>query len=134
MQPDEFDRLLSDEKIIAPSAGFAESVMSEITRETEAPPRIGFPWKPVLSGLGVAALGAAAAASAGLTTSASVAAAQWAPIAQGIGRYANDAAAAAASATGASLALAVVLLLVPMAAYELVLRVHSRARPRSGHI
>jgi hypothetical protein len=122
MQPDELDRLLSEEDVIAPSAGFADAVMSEVSREAEAPPRIGFPWKAVLAGLSSASLGAAAAVAQGLTTSTPVAAAQWARLADAIGLCAKDLAAAGASEVAASLVVAMIFLLVPAAVYELMLR------------
>ena len=59
--PDAMDHLLaahfaSDEKL-APSSGFALSVMESIQAEATAPPPIAFPWRRVVPGLvAVAAL------------------------------------------------------------------------------
>ena len=60
MMQDEFDRALSGEIPIVPSAGFVNGVMEAVRREASAPPPIPFPWKRALPGLaaGVVALAA----------------------------------------------------------------------------
>ncbi len=50
MQPDEFDRALSEETGIVPSSGFVSGVMDAVRRETSAPPPIPFPWARALPG------------------------------------------------------------------------------------
>ncbi len=131
MHPDELDRLLSEEEIITPSAGFADAVMSEIGREADTPPRIGFPWKYVVAGLVSAGLGAAAAVSAGLAGPAPAPAAQWTQFVDWTERSATGLIAAGASPAAAALALAAVVMLVPMAVYEVMLRLqlHSLQEP-----
>jgi hypothetical protein len=131
MERDELDRLLSDEEIIRPSAGFAEAVMGEIYGEAQTPRTIAFPWRPVLAGLASATLGLGAAVGAAFTTPAADAAAQWAQIADWIARGAKGLAATGASETAASLALALTFMLVPVAVYEFMLRIPSRGVRRT---
>ncbi len=129
MHPDELDRLLSEEEIITPSAGFVDAVMSEIGREAETPPGIGFPWKYVLAGLASAALGAAATFSAGLTGLAPVPVAQWAQIVDWTERSGTGLIAAGANPIAASLALAALVMLVPAAVYEMMWRTMKERKP-----
>ena len=126
MQPDELDRLLSDEPVIAPSPGFAQAVMSEIRRDVEAFPKIEFPWKPTLGALATATIGAAAAFSVGLSSSASGESIKWTLAVDWFERSASHFMTAGTSATAGSLALGVLCMLVPMAVYELVLRIRDR--------
>jgi hypothetical protein len=60
MMQDEFDRALSVEIPIVPSAGFVNGVMEAVRHEASAPLPIPFPWKRALPGLaaGVVALAA----------------------------------------------------------------------------
>lgn len=51
MARDDLDRLLIDDDDVAPSSGFAASVMDAIQREASAPPPIPFPWQRALPGL-----------------------------------------------------------------------------------
>ena len=51
MRRDDIDRILSTEQEIAPSSGFASSVMAAVQSEAAAPPPIPFPWKRALPGL-----------------------------------------------------------------------------------
>ena len=51
MNPDELDRILSQEAEIIPSSGFVRSVMTAVRSEAAAPPPIPFPWKRALPGL-----------------------------------------------------------------------------------
>ena len=50
MTRDDLDRLLADEEHLQPSSGFAASVMSEVHRESSAPPALPFPWSRALPG------------------------------------------------------------------------------------
>ena len=52
MRDDELDRILSEEPDIAPSSGFASSVMDAVRHQALTPPPIPFPWKRALPGLG----------------------------------------------------------------------------------
>ena len=54
---DNLDRILSSEEELAPSTGFAASVMDRVREEAAAPEPIAFPWKRVLPGAIVAAAG-----------------------------------------------------------------------------
>ena len=56
MNPNDLDRILSGEKEILPSSGFAASVMEAVRREATAPPPLGFPWKRALPGAIVSCL------------------------------------------------------------------------------
>jgi hypothetical protein len=134
MQPDELDRLLRDEVIIDPSVGFADAVMSEIRREAETPPRIAFPWRPVVGGLISATIGVAAALSVGLTRSTPIAGAQWNQLVAWSGRWTTELASAGATTMTGSLALALMCSLVPMAVYELTLRFVDRAPRHSAKV
>ncbi len=127
MQPDEVDRALSEEEVIEPSAGFTEAVMAEVEREAARRPGIDFPVRPVLAAMGSAALAAAAAVSAGLQNPTTVAATHWDGIAAWIGRSTTEMGAPGAGPTATSLALAVIVMLVPLAIYEYVMR-----SPRDG--
>lgn len=122
MQPDELDRALSEEKVIEPSAGFSEAVMAKIEREAETRSAIGFPVRPVLAAMGSAALAAAAAVSAGLQNPTTVAAAHWDGVVAWVGRSAAEIGAAVAGPTATSLALAAIVMLIPLAIYEYVMR------------
>jgi hypothetical protein len=51
MNFDEIDRGLSNEEVISPSSGFAESVMGAVQAEAAIPPPIPFPWKRALPGI-----------------------------------------------------------------------------------
>lgn len=51
---DEIDSILSDEKVIRPSDGFAARVMVAVREEAAVPPPIEFPWKRFVSGIGTA--------------------------------------------------------------------------------
>ena len=121
MRPDELDQLLSDEEIIEPSAGFAEAVMTDINREAETLPGIGFPAKPVLAALCSAALSGAAALVVGFESSTPMAA-HLGGIAAWVGGRTAEPGSADASLTAASLALAAIVMLVPLATYEVVMR------------
>ena len=48
---DSLDRILVQEEALAPSSGFAASVMNAIREETLAPAPIPFPWKFALPGI-----------------------------------------------------------------------------------
>jgi hypothetical protein len=47
---DDLDRVLSSERMVAPSPRFAVSVMQAIRREAEAPPALAFPWRRAAAG------------------------------------------------------------------------------------
>lgn len=51
MTDDEIDRILSRGGEIAPSSGFADSVMEAVRLDAATPPPIPFPWKRALPGL-----------------------------------------------------------------------------------
>ena len=53
---DELDRILSTERQITPSPGFAHSVMRAVRHEAEAPPAIPFPWRRMMPLIGAAAV------------------------------------------------------------------------------
>jgi hypothetical protein len=50
MKDDQIDRILSNERGIAPSFGFVGSVMDAVRSEASGPPPIPFPWKRALPG------------------------------------------------------------------------------------
>jgi hypothetical protein len=50
MTPEDLDRILGSEELIAPSSGFAASVV-ERTREEATMPRVPFPWRRFVLGL-----------------------------------------------------------------------------------
>lgn len=58
---DRLERILRDDPAIAPSAGFASSVMRAVREEAAAPAAIGFPWRRALFGLGLCLASLAAA-------------------------------------------------------------------------
>jgi hypothetical protein len=60
MMQDEFDRALSGEIPIVPSAGFVHEVMEAVRHEASAPPPIPFPWKRALPGLAAVVVALAA--------------------------------------------------------------------------
>jgi hypothetical protein len=60
MKEEELDRILSAEREILPSPGFAASVMRAVREEACAPPPIPFPWKRLLPGLVVSLVGVGA--------------------------------------------------------------------------
>ncbi len=51
MKRDEIDRILADDNGIAPSSGFAGSVMEAVRLDAITPPPIPFPWKRGLPAL-----------------------------------------------------------------------------------
>lgn len=51
------DRILETEEELIPSSGFAASVMDRVRQEAAAPEPIPFPWKRVLPGMILAAVG-----------------------------------------------------------------------------
>src|SRR5690349_18653614 len=102
MAHDELDRVLCDEQVISPSAGFAEAVMREVKREAGAPPDIRFPWSPVMVGLAIPLL-AFVIGGASLPATATLEA------------WALHAAAACSSATLPGLAVAAIVSLLPVA-------------------
>lgn len=55
MRDVELDGILSGERAIVPSSGFAASVMEKVRREAAAPPPIPFPWKRALPGMAACA-------------------------------------------------------------------------------
>jgi len=55
MSQDDLDRILSSEREIVPSSGFAGNVMDAIRREASAPPPIPFPWRRALPGMVISA-------------------------------------------------------------------------------
>jgi hypothetical protein len=131
MHPDELDRLLSHQEVIAPSAGFAEAVMAKIAREGERAPSSAFPWRRILAGLTTAVC---CAAGAGLTIPASVSASQFGRVADRIGIYVNALLTDGPSATVVSLVLAVAFMLIPLTVYEITQRgaAEYRVSPRKA--
>jgi hypothetical protein len=128
MKPDEIDRLLSAGEAIEPSVGFAEGVMSQINREAETPPGVDLPLKAVVAGLAISALVVIGAFIAALKISA-LATPQWGGIAGLIECHAREPMCTGAAAV--SLALAVIVMLVPPTAYEVVMRARNHA-PQLG--
>lgn len=57
MKMDNLDRILGSEGDLAPSSGFAASVMEHVRREAAVPQPISFPWKRALPGMIAAAVG-----------------------------------------------------------------------------
>ena len=53
---DELDRILSTERQITPSPGFAHAVMRAVRDEAEAPPAIPFPWRRMMPLIAAAAV------------------------------------------------------------------------------
>ena len=45
---DELDRILSTERSVTPSPGFAHSVMRAVRHEAATPPAIPFPWRRMM--------------------------------------------------------------------------------------
>ena len=57
MKPENLDRILGGEEELAPSSGFAASVMDRVRQEVAVPDPIPFPWKRALPGMIVAGVG-----------------------------------------------------------------------------
>lgn len=53
---DELDRILSTERQITPSPGFAHAVMRAVREEAEVPPAIPFPWRRMIPLIAAAAV------------------------------------------------------------------------------
>ena len=53
---DELDRILSTERSVTPSRGFAPSVMRAVRHEATAPPAIPFPWRRMMPIIAAAAM------------------------------------------------------------------------------
>jgi hypothetical protein len=51
MTPEDLDRILGSQELIAPSSGFAASVMERAREAASAPPPLPFPWRRFLLGL-----------------------------------------------------------------------------------
>jgi hypothetical protein len=51
MTPEDLDRILRSEEPLAPSSGFAASVMERTREAASAPPPLPFPWRRYLLGL-----------------------------------------------------------------------------------
>ncbi len=54
---DNLDRVLAAEEELVPSSGFVAAVMERVREEVAAPEPIAFPWRRVLPGAVVAAIG-----------------------------------------------------------------------------
>jgi hypothetical protein len=118
MQPDELDRLLSEEGSISPSPDFADAVMSAVRREAATPRSIGFPWKPVVFAMASAAL--PILAGVGLETAAPSPPLAVEPniMTELLNSWAAQVAASAANPAVSALVLSIVVALVPLAVYE----------------
>jgi len=53
---DELDRILSTERSVTPSPGFAHAVMRAVRHEATAPPAIPFPWRRMMPLIAAAAV------------------------------------------------------------------------------
>ncbi len=51
MTPEDLDRILASEEALAPSAGFAASIMERAREAASAPPPLPFPWRRFVLGL-----------------------------------------------------------------------------------
>lgn len=67
MKNDKIDRILADDPNLAPSSGFADSIMEAVRREAETPAPLSFPWRRVAPGLTVCLIAVGAAAIAAFT-------------------------------------------------------------------
>lgn len=61
MKHDPIDRIVGEDPTLAPSSGFAESVMDAVRREAAGPEPLSFPWRRVAPGLAVSLLAIVAA-------------------------------------------------------------------------
>ncbi len=77
---DEFDRILSAERQIEPSAAFAADVMHAVASQGQAPPPIPFPWARVLSGIAACGVLAWAGMGAGIASDATT----WQPVVEAV--------------------------------------------------
>jgi len=118
MQPDELDRLLSEEGSISPSPDFTNAVMSAVRREAATPRSIGFPWKPVVFGVASAALSIVAGVGLGGAAQSAVLAVQPSVMTESLNDWVAHVAAGAANPAVSALMLSVVVALVPLAVYE----------------
>ncbi len=118
MQPDELDRLLSDEASISPSHDFTAAVMSAVRREAATPSSIGFPWKPVVFGIVSAALSIMAGVGFGPAHPGAPLAVQPDITIELLNSWAAHIAADAANPAVSALVLSIVVALVPLAVYE----------------
>jgi hypothetical protein len=118
MQPDELDRILSEEGSVSPSPDFTAAVMSKVMREAAAPGGIGFPWQPVVFGIASAVLSIVAGIS--LESAAAPPASGGLPNAMTelLNSWAAHVVAGTANPAVSALMLAVVVALVPVAVYE----------------
>lgn len=118
MQPDELDRLLSEEGGISPSPGFTDTVMSAVRREAETPKSIGFPWKPVVFGMASAALSIVAGVGLGTAAPSPPLAVQPNVTTELLKSWTAHVVAGAADPAVSALMLSVVVALVPLVVYQ----------------
>lgn len=118
MQPDELDRLLSEEGGISPSQDFADAVMSAVRREAATPRSLDFPWKPVVFGIGSAALSIAAGMGLGAAPARPALVVQTNVMTEMLTSWAAHVAAGTANPAVSALVLSVVVAMVPLAVYQ----------------
>lgn len=118
MQPDELDRLLSEEGGISPSQDFADAVMSAVRREAATPRSLEFPWKPVVFGIASAALSIVAGMGLGAAPASPALAVQPNVMTEMLTSWAAHLAAGTANPAVSALVLSVFVALVPLAVYQ----------------
>jgi hypothetical protein len=117
MQPDELDRLLSEEGSISPSPDFTSAVMSAVRREAATPGTLGFPWKPVVFGIVSAALSIVAGVDLGTAAPSPALVVQPTVMTDALNSWAAYVGASASDPAVSALMLSVVVALVPLAVY-----------------
>jgi len=118
MQPDELDRILSEEGSISPSQDFTAAVMRAVRQEAATPRSIGFPWQPVGFGIAFAALSIVAGAGFGAAPASPALAAQPGVMTELLLSWSAHVAAGAANPAVSALILSIVVALVPAAVYK----------------
>jgi hypothetical protein len=118
MQPDELDRLLSEEGSISPSPEFTAAVMSKVMREAATPGGIVFPWKPVVFGIASAALSIVAGVGLGTAAASPAVAVEPDAMTELLNSWVAHVAAGVPNPAVSALVLSVVVALVPLVVYE----------------
>lgn len=119
MQPDELDRILGTEDAITPSPGFAAAVMKKVLATAESRRSIEFPWRPMCYGWMAAIAAVGTAVYGAITAPRPVSPIEAPAIAGVLARWTTHTTELAMSPATGALALALIVLLLPVAVYEI---------------